>query len=187
MACKSFGSLEPFKTFQSCKKPFLFSTSHRRCSGCRTKRSLTSNSLFEEFPRVSFGKLLFTIYFFSAEDSQRKISKHLILNPNLVSRILRRLQDVCSRDLQKKANHALWRTRNCVTIWFDSSSITRVVTQVRVTYIELGYPGTNIDLSRFIISGRLSSSSHLYRARFPRNKYWSVISKAFLNETNEDG
>ena len=80
--------------------------------------------------------------FFSAEDSRWQISRHLSLNPNeRRSRILRRLQDACFRDLLKKANHALRRTRNCVTIWLYSSSITRVVTRVRVTYIELGCPG----------------------------------------------
>ena len=48
------------------------------------------------------GKLLLAIYFFSAEDSQREISRHLSLNPNLVSSIWRRLQDACSRDLQER-------------------------------------------------------------------------------------
>ena len=48
------------------------------------------------------GKLLLAIYFFSAEDSQREISRHLSLNPNLVSIIWRRLQDACSRDLQER-------------------------------------------------------------------------------------
>ena len=48
------------------------------------------------------GKYLLAIYFFSAEDSQREISRHLSLNPNLVSIIWRRLQDACSRDLQER-------------------------------------------------------------------------------------
>ena len=48
------------------------------------------------------GKLLLAIYFFTAEDPQRRISRHLGLNPSLVSRISRKLQDVCSRDLQDR-------------------------------------------------------------------------------------
>ena len=51
---------------------------------------------------MSLGKLLLTIYFFTADDSQRRIARHLGLNPGLVSRICRRLQDVCSRDLQDR-------------------------------------------------------------------------------------
>ena len=51
---------------------------------------------------MSLGKLLLTIYFFTVDDSQRRIARHLGLNPNLVSRICRRLQDVCSRDLQDR-------------------------------------------------------------------------------------
>lgn len=79
-----------------------FFYTYRRCSGCRKKRSLRANSFFEEFPRVSLGKLLLIIYFFTAEDSQRRISRHVGINPNLVSRICRRLQDVCSRDLEDR-------------------------------------------------------------------------------------
>ena len=51
---------------------------------------------------MPLGKLLLAIYFFTAEDSQRRISRHLGLNPSLVSRISRKLQDVCSRDLQDR-------------------------------------------------------------------------------------
>ena len=52
---------------------------------------------------MALGKLLLTIYFFTADDSQRRIARHLGLNPGLVSRICRRLQDVCSRDLQDRS------------------------------------------------------------------------------------
>ena len=61
MACKSFGSLEPFKTFQSCKKLFFFYIAQALQW---MQKSLWSNSFLEEFPRVPFGKLLLTIYFF---------------------------------------------------------------------------------------------------------------------------
>lgn len=80
----------------------IFSIRYRRCSGCKKKRSLRSNSFFEEFPKVALGKLLLTIYFFTADDSQKRIARHLGLNPGLVSRICRILQDVCSRDLEDR-------------------------------------------------------------------------------------
>ena len=51
---------------------------------------------------MALGKLLLTIYFFTADDSQRRIARHLALTPGLVSRICRRLQDVCSMDLQDR-------------------------------------------------------------------------------------
>jgi len=74
---------------------------NRRCSGCKKKRSLRTNSFFEEFPRVPLGTLLFTIHYFVSEDSQRQTARRLSLNPGLVSKIYRRLQDVCSRDLDR--------------------------------------------------------------------------------------
>lgn len=95
--------LHKVKKIGYCRNNLLiFSIRCRRCSGCRKKRSLRSNSFFEEFPKVALGKLLLTIYFFTADDSQRRIARHLGLNPGLVSRICRRLQDVCSRDLQDR-------------------------------------------------------------------------------------
>ena len=51
---------------------------------------------------MALGRLLLVIYYFTAEDSQRRIAIYLGLNPNLVSSICRRLQDVCSRDLQNR-------------------------------------------------------------------------------------
>lgn len=94
--------LREVKKIGYCRNLLIFSFRYRRCSGCRKKRSLRSNSFFEEFPKVALGKLLLTIYFFTADDSQRRIARHLGLNPGLVSRICRRLQDVCSRDLQDR-------------------------------------------------------------------------------------
>ena len=75
---------------------------NRRCSGCKKKRGLRTNSFFEEFPRVPLGTLLLTIYHFVSEDSQRQTARRLNLNPGLVSKIYRRLQDVCSRDLDER-------------------------------------------------------------------------------------
>ena len=80
----------------------LFFPINRRCSGCKKKRSLRTNSFFEEFPRVPLGTLLLTIYHFVSEDSQRQTARRLNLNPGLVSKIYRRLQDVCSRDLDER-------------------------------------------------------------------------------------
>ena len=51
---------------------------------------------------MALGRLLLVIYYFTAGDSQRRIAIYLGLNPNLVSSICRRLQDVCSRDLQNR-------------------------------------------------------------------------------------
>lgn len=79
---------------------FLIFVPHRHCRGCKKRRSLRANSFFKEFPKVGFGRLLLVIYYFTAEDSQRRIALYLGLNPNLVSSICRRLQEVCSRDLQ---------------------------------------------------------------------------------------
>ena len=51
---------------------------------------------------MALGRVFLVIYYFTAEDSQRRIAIYLGLNPNLVSSICRRLQDVCSRDLQNR-------------------------------------------------------------------------------------
>lgn len=51
---------------------------------------------------MALGKLLLLIYYFTAEDSQRRTALYLSLNPSLVLSIYRRLQDVCSRDLQER-------------------------------------------------------------------------------------
>ena len=64
--------------------------------------SLHTNSFFEEFPRVPLATLLFAIHYFVSEDSQRQTARRLSLNPGLVSKIYRRLQDVCSRDLDQR-------------------------------------------------------------------------------------
>ena len=46
--------------------------------------------------------LLKVIYYFSQDDSQRRILQTLNLRGSLVSQICRRLQDVCSMDLQTR-------------------------------------------------------------------------------------
>lgn len=71
----------------------------RRCSGCKKKRSLRTNSFFEEFPKVPLATLLFVMYNFATEDSQIRTARTLDLTPGLVSKIFRVLQDVCSRDI----------------------------------------------------------------------------------------
>ena len=73
--------------------------SPRRCSGCTKKRSLLTNSFFEEFPRVAPGTLLLSIYYFITDDSLRITVRRLDVNHGLISNIFRRLQDVCLRDL----------------------------------------------------------------------------------------
>lgn len=81
---------------------FFFFPINRRCSSCKKKRSLRTNSFFEELPRVPLGTLLLAIHHFVYEDSQRQTARRLNLNPGLVSKIYRRLQDVCSRDLDER-------------------------------------------------------------------------------------
>ena len=76
-------------------------SSTRRCSGCK-KKSLRTNSFFEEFPRVALGTLLLSIYYFIADDSQRIAARRLGVNLALVSNIFRQMQDVCSRDLAER-------------------------------------------------------------------------------------
>lgn len=81
---------------------FYFQTSFpspRRCSGCTKKRSLLTNSFFEEFPWVALGTLLLSIYYFIPDNSQRITARTLDGNHGLISNIFKRLQDVCSRDL----------------------------------------------------------------------------------------
>ena len=79
---------------------FVFHILRRRCSGCKKRRSLRTNSFFGEFPKVSLGTLLRVIFSFTQEDSQKRIAENVNLNMNLVSQICRRLQDFCAVDLQ---------------------------------------------------------------------------------------
>ena len=79
-----------------------FLSSYRRCSRCSKKRSLRSNTFFTEFPKVALGKLLLAIYYFLQDDPQHRAARALDFKPPLVSKIFRRLQDVCSVDLENR-------------------------------------------------------------------------------------
>ena len=72
----------------------------RHCRRCKKRRSLRSNSFFEEFPRISLAKLLLCIYFFVEDDSQKSASRKVGLTKNKTSQIYRRLEDVCTVDLE---------------------------------------------------------------------------------------
>ncbi|CAH3171112.1 unnamed protein product, partial [Porites lobata] len=72
----------------------------RYCRGCKKRRSLGSNSFFEEFPRISLGKILLCIYFFLEDDSQKSASRKIGLTKEKTSQIYRKLEDVCSVDLE---------------------------------------------------------------------------------------
>ncbi|KAL9977551.1 hypothetical protein ACROYT_G014968 [Oculina patagonica] len=74
-----------------------------RCTGCRKKRSLRTNSFFAEFPKIPLGTLLRVMFSFVHEESQRRIAETLNLRRSLVSRIYRRLQDLCSVDLENRS------------------------------------------------------------------------------------
>ncbi|XP_068696002.1 uncharacterized protein [Montipora foliosa] len=78
----------------------LFCPINRRCSGCRKRRSLRTNTLFEEFPKVALATLLKAIYYFTQDDPQHRMVRALETNASLTSKICRRLQDICSVDLQ---------------------------------------------------------------------------------------
>ena len=66
------------------------------------KRSLRANSFFAEFPKVALGQLLRVIFYFTQDDSQRRIAQTMNMTPKLVSQICRRLQDVCSLELRQR-------------------------------------------------------------------------------------
>ena len=80
--------------------------------GCRKKRSLRTKSWFEDFPRISLGMPLLCVYYFVCEDTQRKTARRLNMNQGLVSRIFRRLQDVCDGP-GGETGDTLWGARCC--------------------------------------------------------------------------
>lgn len=49
------------------------------------------------------GTLLRVMFSFVHEESQRRIAETMDLNRNIVSRIYRRLQDLCSEDLESRS------------------------------------------------------------------------------------
>ncbi|XP_068674271.1 uncharacterized protein [Montipora foliosa] len=73
-----------------------------RCGGCSKKRSLRTNTFFAEFPKVSLSTLLLAIFYFTQDDPQQRITRALGINASLVSKIVRRLQDVCSLDIMSR-------------------------------------------------------------------------------------
>ena len=74
----------------------------RRCSGCRKRRSLRANSLFQEFPKVSLSTFMKIIFYFTQDYPQKRIAQALTVNQSVVSVICHRLQGVCSVDVQNR-------------------------------------------------------------------------------------
>ena len=74
---------------------------HRRCTVCRKKRSLRTNSFFEKYPKVPLGDLILLIYFWSQDEQRRRAARMLSLNENLVCRVFRSLEDICSADIER--------------------------------------------------------------------------------------
>lgn len=75
--------------------------SFRRCTTCRKRRSLRTNSFFAEYPKISMGELLLLIYFWSMDVTREKTARMMSINVNLVCRVFRRLEDVCSLDIDR--------------------------------------------------------------------------------------
>jgi len=71
----------------------------RRCEDCSKKRSLRTNSVFAEFPKVSLCDLIMLMFFWGEDDLQRKTARKMEVNKNLVSRFFRKLEDVCTDDI----------------------------------------------------------------------------------------
>ena len=76
-----------------------FSFVLRRCSACKKKRSLRTNSFFTKFPKVSLGELVMLVYLWSVDQSRKHTARMMDLNNNLVCRVFRSLEDVCSIDI----------------------------------------------------------------------------------------
>ena len=53
----------------------------------------------ERNPKISLGELILLIYFWSMDVSRRKTARMLSMNNNLVCKIFRSLEDVCSLDI----------------------------------------------------------------------------------------
>lgn len=73
----------------------------RRCGGCQRKPSLRTNSFFEQFPKVLLSKLLMMIYLWSTDLNRRQTANNMKSNNNLVCWVFRRLQEVCSIEIEK--------------------------------------------------------------------------------------
>ena len=80
---------------------FSITFSFRRCTTCKQRRSLRTNSFFGEFPKISMGELLLLIYFWSMDVTREKTARMMSVNVNLVCRVFRRLEDACSLDIER--------------------------------------------------------------------------------------
>ncbi|KAK2557080.1 hypothetical protein P5673_020958 [Acropora cervicornis] len=58
--------------------------------------------LFEQFPKVLLSKLLMMIYLWLTDLSRRQTANTMKSNNNLMCRVFRRLEEVCSIEIEKK-------------------------------------------------------------------------------------
>ncbi|XP_074609454.1 uncharacterized protein LOC141863681 isoform X1 [Acropora palmata] len=72
-----------------------------RCTVCRKKRSLRTNSFFEKYPKIPLGELIVLIYFWSQDEQRRRAARMMSLSENLVCRVFRSLEDICSADIER--------------------------------------------------------------------------------------
>ena len=70
------------------------------CRTCKANRSLRSGSFFAQYPKIPLGELVLLIYLWAMDMSRRKTGRMMSLNNNLVCRVFRSLEDVCSRDIE---------------------------------------------------------------------------------------
>lgn len=73
--------------------------SFRRCSTCKKKRSLRTNSFFAKWPKIPLGELLMMIYFWSMDQTRKSTARMMSINNNLVCTVFRSLEDACSADI----------------------------------------------------------------------------------------
>ena len=81
---------------------FSFLISRKRCSGCKKRRNLRTNSFFAAFPKLPLATLLMAIFYFTQDDPQRRIARTLQISTRTTSQICRTLQHVCSVDIQNR-------------------------------------------------------------------------------------
>ena len=78
---------------------FLF---YRKCQTCHRKKSLRTGSFFKEFPRVSLGKILLTIFLWSRRELRSTVAEYLSLSKKTVGKIYTVLRCYCGRDLHDR-------------------------------------------------------------------------------------
>ena len=96
---------ERISTLLSVRKKCQYSpmiVSHRRCTTCRKRRSLRTNSFFAQYPKTSLGDLVVIMYFWAEEDTQKRTARKMGVNNNLVHKIYNRLDDICSVDIYRR-------------------------------------------------------------------------------------